>query len=264
MKTTFHYLLILLINLSVCRLFAQSPYELKNQKEFTILGTGLVTAGAGLFFKSKTPVFTAEELGTLDVHQINAFDRVATNHFSLKAHHTSDYFWYGSNALPLFLLAGKKSRKEFGKIMTLYAETALLTAGLTLLTKYTVQRARPFNYDPNTSFEKKTSSNAKASFFSGHTSFCAANIFFTAKVFSDYYPDSKWKPLIWTAAATIPAITGYLRVRGGRHYPTDVLAGYAVGATIGYFIPHLHRNRIRNKNITLNMGYKNLQLDWKF
>ena len=90
----------------------------------------------------------------------------------------------------------------------------MLNAGVTLLTKYTVRRIRPFNFDPNTSLEKKTSVNAKASFFSGHTSITATNSFFTAKVFSDYYPDSKWKPMVWTVAASIPAITGYLRVRG--------------------------------------------------
>jgi len=197
-------------------LLAQSPYQFNTKKEATILGVGIASASAGFYFKSQTPIFTTAELELLNIQDINAFDRVATNHFSLKAHETSDYFWYGSHTLPFLLLAGKASKKEFPKIFLLYGEAALLNSGLTLLAKYTIRRPRPFNYDPNTSFEKKTDSNAKAA----------------AKVFSDYYPNSRWKPVVWTAAATIPAITGYLRVRGGRHFPTDVIGGYIVGATV--------------------------------
>ena len=140
----------------------------------------------------------------------------------------------------------------------------MLNAGLTLLTKYTVRRIRPFNYDPETSVEKKMSTNAQASFFSGHTSMTATNSFFAAKVFSDYYPDSQCKSLVWAIAATLPAITGYLRVRGGRHYPTDVITGYAVGAAVGYLIPHWHRNKANFKNVNLSMGVNSAYVCLKF
>jgi membrane-associated phospholipid phosphatase len=36
---------------------------------------------------------------------------------------------------------------------------------------------------------------------------------------------------------------GWLRVRGGRHFPTDVLAGLLVGGTVGWLVPHLHQVR---------------------
>ena len=39
-----------------------------------------------------------------------------------------------------------------------------------------------------------------------------------------------------TAAAT----TGYLRYAAGRHYPTDILVGAAMGAFVGYLVPSLH------------------------
>ena len=207
---------------------------------------------------------TIEELENLNIYSINKLDREATNHFSLKAHETSDYFWYGSQTLPLLFLAGEKSRNEFGKIMVLYAEAAILNSGLTLLTKYTVRRLRPFNFDPETSLDKKTGVNARASFFSGHTSITATNSFFAAKVFSEYYPNSRWKPVVWTAAATIPAITAYLRVRGGRHYPTDVITGYIVGAAGGYLIPHWHRNKTKLKNVNFNMGINSAYVSLKF
>ena len=36
------------------------------------------------------------------------------------------------------------------------------------------------------------------------------------------------------------ATTGYLRYAAGRHYPTDILAGAAMGAFVGYIVPSLH------------------------
>jgi len=257
------FFLCLLLIITNC-LLSQSPYQLNTKKEATIFGLGVVSASAGVYFRSQTPIFTTAELEVLNTQDINAFDRVATNHFSLKAHDASNYFWYGSQALPLLLLAGETSRKEFPKILLLYGEAALLNSGLTLLTKYTVRRPRPFNYDPNTSLAKKTGVNAKASFFSGHTSITATNSFFAAKVFSDYYPNSSWKPVLWTAAVTIPAITGYLRVRGGRHFPTDVISGYLVGAAVGILVPHLHRTTKRKKPLTLNVGFNNVYVGLAF
>jgi len=51
---------------------------------------------------------------------------------------------------------------------------------------------------------------------------------------------------LWISAATIPAIAAGLRVASGRHFPTDVLTGYAVGALVGYYIPELHKKKTQN------------------
>ena len=85
--------------------------------------------------------------------------------------------------------------------------------------------------------------DARKSFFSGHTSMTAANSFYAAKVYADMYPDSKWKPWVWTAAALLPAVTAQQRMAAGKHFFTDVLVGYGVGALIGWGIPQLHLQR---------------------
>lgn len=130
------------------------------------------------------------------------------------------------------------------KIAALYGETFFITTGITLLIKTTVKRNRPFVYNPEAPLDKKLTRNARTAFLSGHTSISAANCFFSAKVFSDYYPESKWKPVVWTTAAILPAITGYLRVKAGKHYPTDTIAGYLLGATTGLLIPQLHKKKM--------------------
>jgi membrane-associated phospholipid phosphatase len=75
--------------------------------------------------------------------------------------------------------------------------------------------------------------------------------FFVAKVFSDYLSNPDVKFLIWTSAVMYPALTGLLRIDSGNHFPTDSLIGYLTGALIGYFIPVLHRNKLKD-NLSLN------------
>src|SRR5690606_23419102 len=132
-------------------------------------------------------------------------------------------------------------RNEAGKITLIYTETLLINAALTNLTKELVKRKRPYNYNPNAPLSKKQERDATSSFFSGHTSFTASSSFFLAKVYADTNPNSKYKPLVWTGAATLPLTSAILRVAAGKHFPTDVLVGYVIGAATGILIPHIHK-----------------------
>ena len=59
----------------------------------------------------------------------------------------------------------------------------------------------------------------------------------------DYHPNMTrgHKIGMWTLAFGVPAYTGYLRVKGGKHFYTDVITGYAVGTFVGWLVPHLHK-----------------------
>ncbi len=220
-----------------------SPYQLDTKREIGLLSGALGIQLAGLSVATKIEPLTLAEIELLTPDDIPSYDRQTVRHFSAKAHATSDIFLYGSMAFPVALLADKNIRKDFLKISTMASEAFLLNAGLTTLTKGTVQRIRPYAYNPLVSAEEKMTKSTKMSFFSGHTSAVSVLSFFSAKVYTDYHPNSKWKPVVWTAAAVIPATTGYLRYRAGKHFPTDVIVGYSVGAAIGVLIPHLHRSK---------------------
>ena len=261
-KQTFLFLVFILLMAHIAT--AQSPYELKLKKELAFTAGGAASAGLGLIIRGSTSPLTASEWMALDRNDVNSFDRFAIDYNSQSAHDISNYFWLGSFAMPPLLLAGNKTRQDAGTVATLWGETLLINSGLTLLSKFAFQRRRPFTYDPGADISRKNTINAKTSFFSGHTSMTAANTFFAAKVFSGYYPDSKWKPLVWGTAISIPAVTGYLRVRSGRHFLTDVIAGYAVGAAVGYFVPQLHKQRRADNNLSFYGGINNFALDWRF
>lgn len=210
-------------------------------------------------------LYSADQLEILDKNSINSFDRKSVNYFSDDVHKLSNNFWHSSFIIPALLALKKDCRNDLMTIGALWGETIVINAGITVLVKYSVQRTRPFVYNPDAPTEKKLTTNAKSSFFSGHTSMTAANTFFAAKVFSDYYPNSNWKPVVWSVAATIPAITGYLRVKAGKHFPTDTIVGYSVGALTGFFVPHLHKSRVLKENgLTLYGGPNGLLVNWQF
>ncbi|MFK7770676.1 MAG: phosphatase PAP2 family protein [Saprospiraceae bacterium] len=253
-KTIISFLFLFLLPFSIIQAQIESPYKCTKKKDAIIYSLGSAGLGLGYYLGTKTPSLKIEEIQLLDKNSINRFDRIATSYSSVRARRASDVFFYGAIAMPSLFVFSKRMRKDAKSIALIYGETLFLTVGITAITKKTILRSRPFVYNPDFEISMKLENNARYSFFSGHTSVVAASSFFTAKVFADYYPDSKWKPVVWGAAATIPAITGYLRVRAGKHYPTDVITGYAVGAVIGILIPQIHKRKKRNENVQLSVN----------
>lgn len=262
-KTTISFLFLFLFSFSLLHAQFDNPYKCTKKKDAIIYSIGSASLGLGYYLDSKVPSLKVEEIQLLDKNSINRFDRIATSYSSIRARRASDVFFYGAMAMPSVFVFSKRMRKNAKSIALIYGETLFLTVGITAITKKTIRRSRPFVYNSNFEIDEKLENNARYSFFSGHTSVVSAGSFFTAKVFADFYPDSKWKPVVWGVAATMPAITGYLRVRAGKHFPTDVIAGYAVGAAIGILIPQIHKRKKQNENVQLSIlptgGYFSLK-----
>lgn len=244
-------LILLLINLCG-QLRSQGPYELSWKREVILFGASAPLITLMLLQDPARTSLTAAEIAGLDPMDVNAFDRGATDNWSEQAAHLSDIGLWGPAGLaalsPLAFPALARQEGSYGKqlgtLAVLFLETNLLNLGFTDLVKYSVRRISPYAYNDLVPVgEKVQDPDIRKSYFSGHTSISAANSFFLAKIYADYYPESQWKPLFWGLAATVPALTGYLRVRAGKHFTTDVITGYAVGAAFGYLIPHLHRIR---------------------
>lgn len=230
---------------------AQNPYELSWQKDLPV---GLVASGlslSGTFLEVNTPILTSSEIASLNPNDVNPFDRPTTSRWSPKASDLSDVFLLGTAASPFLLLGDRGARKDWLTIGVMGGEAFLLNYGLTYTFKGGFRRARPFVYNPDAPFPPKVKRNARFSYFSGHASYSAVASFFAARVYLDYHPDSKLKPLIWTLTAALPATTAYLRVRAGKHFPTDVITGYVAGAMVGYFVPILHRKPAKDRALSI-------------
>jgi undecaprenyl-diphosphatase len=120
-------------------------------------------------------------------------------------------------AIAFFRLAGMRRAAVYVAIAVIGA--ALLSAGL----KRAFDRPRP-DLVPH-------GQNAYLSSFpSGHSMVAAAVYLTLGLVASRFVPRRRLKALLLVAAVLVSAAVGFSRVYLGVHWPTDVLAGWAVGA----------------------------------
>jgi len=240
-------------------LMVTNDYETKDQvyklKPAVDIPVTLATAGATLYgfsvIYSKDPS-TEHEIQNLKKSDINSFDRWAAGMHSQKAANASDVFFYGSMAAPLLLLADKDIRGDAAKVGFMYLEALSVTGIFYTGVPALVDRYRPLTYSDEVPMEERMNGKNRNSFFAGHVALVGTTTFFAAKVFSDYHPNSKLRPYLWTAAALATGTTGYLRYRAGRHFPSDILVGAAVGTLSGILVPQFHKVKlIKNESMTV-------------
>jgi membrane-associated phospholipid phosphatase len=232
-----------------------NPYNHGIKNEWPFLVTAAAFAGAGIIFRyaNTTQPFTALEVEMLNRNDVNSFDRSATYNWNEDAKKASDILIFTAFVFPAVFLANHHTRSDIGSLLLMGLEVASINFGVTAMVKNVAIRTRPYAYNTDLSFEKRSDFQSRLSFFSGHTSVTASFSFFFAKVMNDYHPNMKtgWKIGMWSFAALVPAATGYLRVQSGYHFKTDVITGYVVGATIGWLIPHLHKKRKANSKLSI-------------
>lgn len=234
--------LSLSLNLIISALSAQVQYQIKPLADGITTGTGIaLTLGSAYLTRQMDPLTQSQVLDLQANHTIPRFDRYATRHYSVAAEHFSDWAGMASLALPLLAFTGRQGRQQAGEIGIIVLEGALWTTSLTNLTKALARRPRPYVLNTQVPLADQMTREARLSYFSGHVSISAYTSFVGARMFADLYPNSRWKPVVWTAAALIPAAAAYGRMRSGRHYLSDVISGYLVGAAVGWLTPRLHR-----------------------
>ncbi len=243
MKYTHIFFVPLLLGLLCSMTFADSPYNSWSTNDFKALALTAVGGATSLYLDSQIQPLTEEKVRSLSPENVNGFDRVATRLTSETAATISDWGMRTSLLLPLGLLASERVRNDGKTAALLYFETMAITGVLTELCKTAVQRIRPYAYNEDVDLGAKLGKDTKKSFFSGHTSASFAGALLFAKLYSDYYPNSSWKPYVWTGSLAIATTVGYARVRAGRHFPTDVIAGALVGGAVAYLVPELHKIR---------------------
>lgn len=195
------------------------------------------------------PNLTSEELNTLNPDDVNAFDRIALRR-DLDRHKQaiiqSDYFFNTGQVLPFGLFIWKKYRRDWFDITMMYLESQVaqgLFYGFAPFGPTAVDRYRPRVYYAGLPAESRRDGNERNSMFSGHVSTTATGFYFFARMLDDYNPQftGTQRALLYTAA-TLPSLyAGWLRVKGLKHYPTDVLIGLGVGAVSGIGVPSLHK-----------------------
>lgn len=243
---------------SICamgQLFHSDVYKVNPLIDGAITLAATATNYYGMKIVDMKSPLDSTEISLLDVNDINAFDRSATRQdasYMRQAWKLSDYGMTGSFLLPILLMLDREIRQDWAPVLLLYLQSEAVVGNLfSWGAAIHIDRIRPLVYHPDVSYEDKTFTRNKNSFYSGHTSTSATASFFVAKVYCDYHPELGNKKFIFYGLALIPPVfTGYNRYKGMKHFPTDVLTGLIVGAATGILIPHVHKHR-KNKNLTI-------------
>lgn len=225
---------------------APSPYRTRFGIDFPISAALVAGAGTGLYLIQQKDGLSPAQLAALDKNDIPKFDRWVAGKYSDRAQMVSDFVCYPSLLIAPGLLAlNDNVRGRYGQVLGLYVQALALSDAAFTLTAGNVYRYRPYLYGNEGPANKRGSRIATNSFFAGHTGHTAAATFFAAKVFHDFNPDSPARPYVWTAAAVVPAVVAAGRIEAGKHFLSDNLVGYAVGAASGILVPQLHKTAAR-------------------
>jgi undecaprenyl-diphosphatase len=187
------------------------------------------------------------------VSNLLSIDRLAvTQHIDPNAGLYSNIGLYsaaGFAVLDTFLSGGRNGWDAAVVDGIMYSESVALTLALTGFSKIAVRRARPVAYKDcaaaNAQARSTTcsSTDLELSFFSGHASTVSAIGATATYLAFERAGSAAARPWITLAASVgLTAFVSVERVRAGKHFPTDVLAGALTGATIGILVPHLHRH----------------------
>lgn len=242
---------------------AQTPYSLDPAREAILLGIGAGGSLTGFAVHDAIAPLTPEEIEGLSRASVPSFDRGATYRYSTSADKASDWLLFGIMVSPLALAASRPIREDFGTYGTMYGETLLLTLAMGTLTKGIVSRTRPYAYNPDAPMEEKTDVEARKSFYSSHTAFAFASAVFMSVTFQEYEPGSPLRPWIWAGSLATAAAVGVLRYTSGSHFPTDILAGAAIGALAAIAVPALHKAATGDLALSSTAGSRGVQISFQ-
>ena len=221
------------------------PYEVSVRLDVPLaLGIAL-TSAFGVY-----QYYGMERVSENDVKQksdLLPWDRPFAGRYSEWATNVSHYS--AALAVAPFLLAGYSWYKgdvdayDFGAYGLMLVEAFALQNALNQIVRSSQLWPRPYMYakeGKGADKAKNASGEAFGSFYSGHASAAFTVAVFTGSWFSEVYPNSSYKPLVWASSLALASGVGALRVVAGKHYPTDVVVGALVGTGISFGILKLH------------------------
>ena len=149
---------------------------------------------------------------------------------------------------------GEASGGDFAAYTLMFAQALALQNGLNLAVRSMKFWPRPYMYATDgdgAAAAADASGEAYGSFFSGHASAAFTVAVFTGEWFSEFYPNSRYRSLVWAGSLSLAGFVGVLRIAAGKHYLTDVVVGALAGAGVSLAVIELHKKTVRIGPVTL-------------
>ncbi|NCI47998.1 phosphatase PAP2 family protein [Sediminibacterium soli] len=236
-------------------------YNMRPAYQLPIAGAAIIGSTMAFRALDERARLTPSEAMKLNPNDVNAFDRSSAlrdpANFKKDAS-VGDFFLNFSVASPALLALDKHMRRDWVDLLTLYLAAHAVDNMLYFSSILAVKRPRPLAYNAGLDSIARSGVGMQKSFFSGHVSFAATATFFAVKTYTDYHNIKGWKRIGLYALASIPPlVTGYYRERSGRHFKTDIIAGFIAGASSGILVPEMFKRRNKDKIVALTPYYRN-------
>ena len=232
---------------------ALSPENVKPEHHYDVSVRLDVPLALGITLTSALGVYryyNMERVSADDLKPKSEFlpwDRPFVGHYSGWATTVSHYT--GALAVVPLALAGYSWYKgdadahDFGAFALMFVEAFALQNALNQIVRSSQLWPRPFVYAKSREGRKKAESakgEAYGSFYSGHSSAAFTVAIFTGEWFSEIYPNSKYKPLVWASSFVLASGVAGLRGVAGKHYPTDIVVGALMGTGVSLGVLNMH------------------------
>ncbi|WP_298392774.1 phosphatase PAP2 family protein [Flavobacterium sp.] len=150
---------------------------------------------------------------------------------------TKQVYWTPYFLLVFYLLAKKIGWKNFFIALVFIAVLILISDQTSNFFKNHFQRLRPCNDLDIKDIIRRVKPSDSYSFFSGHATNSMATTVFVFLIIRRYY---KYTFLLFL----FPLVFAFSRIYLGLHFPSDILTGYAFGATFGFIFYKLYQKYI--------------------
>ncbi|MBS3914700.1 MAG: phosphatase PAP2 family protein [Bacteroidetes bacterium] len=206
--------------------------NLHSGRELGIATGALVWTGINYGYQFQSP-----KILTGNNWNLGTIDNSAQFTYRSKPKNISDITVIATGVLSgLTLLQSNQAQMKTNAVVM--AQSVWITANLAHTSKMIFKRNRPYTQAPGFVSSKR---DDVYSFFSGHSA--VASCFITsALLMTKGTPSFSGKKWLIAGGAICAGTTVYLRVRSGKHYPSDVLAGILVGTGIAYINYKIHEN----------------------
>lgn len=204
----------------------------------------------GNYLLGNMPVSAPEDMPARE--DLLPWDRAIAGRYSEAAGDVSTWFAV-LGAAPVALAGiswfrGDAAGGDFAAYTLMFAQALALQNGFNLAVRSMKFWPRPYMYatgGAGADAAAEATGEAYGSFFSGHASAAFTVAVFTGEWFSEMYPNSRYRSLVWAGSLSLAGFVVVLRIAAGKHYLTDVVIGSLAGAGISLAVIELHKKSVR-------------------